>query len=177
MIEADAEVDRRAALRDRVARVHVDVAGLVRAAALAEQLREGDRRRLLQREDAVAGPHRRGRRVDAADSEAVLDVVRGAERRGERVRVDVRRRLRADVRALHRRSVRPRVHEIAARRQIHAALRRQQEAGVVVGVLRRDEHVRRDDAIVGELPEAVQRRAGVGVVLMECRRRRVERDP
>src|SRR3982750_4597255 len=88
----------------------------------------------------------------------------------------VPRHLRPQVRALHGRSIRPRARQVAARRQVHAALRRQQEAGVVVGVLRRQEHVRRDDAIVGELEQTVQRVVGVGVVLVERRRRRVEGD-
>ena len=66
--------------------------------------------------------------------------------------------------------------QVAAGRQPHAAFGRQEEAGVVVGVLRRQEHVRPDDAVVGDLEEPVQRVVGVGVVLVERRGRRVEGD-
>ena len=68
----------------------------------------------------------------------------------ERARVDVGRVLRTQIQALAERAVRRAGDEIAAGVRAHAAFGRQHEARVVVRVLSRHEHVRADDAIVGD---------------------------
>ena len=175
-IEADAKVDRGAAVRDSVADVEIEVVGAVAAIALAEHLGTEIGRRVLNAENHVSRPQRTGDRIGRAEPDAVLHVVRSTEPGKKAVDVGVEVLLRTHIQALVDRAVGCRGREVAAGLLTEAADRIEDEAGVVVRILRAQENVRRHHPIVGEFPQAVQRKVGITVVLVERGRWRVEQD-